>query len=143
MRLPCCNACGIPILGTNSIGDGSLKDFDARILGRFTNGGQDRGRVAFGDEKNRGACTAEGNSENAWGSGEGEQPGEEGTGLHAIGLMDPILHGCGEKVTAAKGEGGDQKRRGLNVGDRVFAGVVVGKEGSRLAGGEAGGRKGE
>lgn len=111
-----------------------MKDFDVWILGRFANGGQGRRQGAFDDEKDGGACTAEGNSKNAWGSGEGEQPGEEGAGLHAVGLMDPILHGRGEQVAAAKGEGGDQKRRGLNVGDCVFAGVVVGEEGSRLAG---------
>jgi len=121
-----------------------LDDLDGGIAGGLADESGNAGVVfgVFGDDKDGGAGSAEGYTEDSGSAGEGQEAAQKGAGLHAVGLVDAVLHGGAEEVGAVEGEGGDEERGGLDVGDGVGAGVCGGEEGSGFFCGEAGGWQG-
>jgi hypothetical protein len=93
------------------------------------------GRI-FRYEQHGGARSAERNPKNGRVFRQGEEQREKRAGFQAVGLMEAILHGGTEEVSAALGEGGHEESGSLNVGDCVVAGVGRRQEGARLSGGE-------
>src|ERR1035441_10751169 len=136
-------ACGadLPRAATN----GGFDDFEGGIRGGLANPGGNVVETGFrvDDQQDAGAGAAERDSQDAASAGEREQQGEHGASLHAVGLVQAVLHGDAEEVATTEGEGGDEQTGALDVEDGIGAAVRSGQKGASALGRETRGGKRE